>query len=93
MWLHLDLQLIKPLVNSISKTYSSVEYAFTTIPSYPSGQLGFIVTIKGVQSCKVPVREPTAEFQKSLNYYTSDVHRAAFVLPAFCHRAVYGDDK
>jgi spermidine synthase len=91
MWLHLDL--IKPLVNSISKTYSSVEYAFTTIPSYPSGQIGFIVATKGVQSCKVPVREPTAEFQKSLNYYTPDVHRAAFVLPAFCHRAVYGDDK
>jgi spermidine synthase len=90
MWLHLDL--IKPLVDSISKTYSSVEYAYTTLPSYPSGQIGFIVATKGRKSCRVPEREPTEAVRKELKYYTPEVHKAAFVLPAFCHRAVYGEN-
>src|SRR6476646_3134259 len=45
IWLHLNL--IRPLVAAISKTYSTVEYAYTTIPTYPSGQIGFIVATKG----------------------------------------------
>jgi spermidine synthase len=89
MWLHLDL--IKPLVDSISQTFSSVEYAYTTIPTYPSGQIGFIVATKGRKSCKTPVRMPTDALQKELKYYNSDLHSAAFVLPSFCHRAIYGD--
>mmetsp|Transcript_17811 Transcript_17811/g.36674 ORF Transcript_17811/g.36674 Transcript_17811/m.36674 type:complete len:329 (-) Transcript_17811:895-1881(-) len=91
MWLHLDL--IKPLVDSISETYSTVEYAYTTIPTYPSGQIGFILATKGVKSCKVPTRESELDFQKDLKYYTPELHRAAFVLPAFCKRAIYGDDE
>jgi spermidine synthase len=89
MWLHLDL--IKPLVDSISGKFSSVEYAYTTIPTYPSGQIGFIVATKGKQSCKVPARKPTEEVQKGLKYYTPEIHEAAFALPAFCRRAIYGD--
>lgn len=91
MWLHLDL--IKPLMNSISQTYSSVEYAYTTIPTYPSGQIGFIVASKGRTSCKVPERTPSDTVQKELQYYTPEIHQAAFVLPAFCTRAIFGTDK
>merc|ERR1712232_57088 len=89
MWLHLNL--IKPLVDSISETYSSVEYAYTTIPTYPSGQIGFIVASKGRKTCKVPEREMTEGFQKELQYYTPDIHRASFVLPAFSQRAIFGE--
>jgi spermidine synthase len=91
MWLH--LHLIKPLVESISRTFSSVEYAYTTIPSYPSGQIGFIVAGKGRTTCKVPERTPSEDCQRKLNYYTPEIHRAAFVLPAFCQRAIFGEDK
>lgn len=90
MWLHLNL--IKPLVDSISQTYSSVEYAYTTIPTYPSGQIGFIVATKGVTTCKKPVREASDEFLADLKYYTPELHSAAFVLPAFANRAIFGDD-
>ncbi|KAL3906484.1 MAG: hypothetical protein SGILL_009253, partial [Bacillariaceae sp.] len=76
MWLHLDL--IKPLVDSISKIFSSVEYAYTTIPTYPSGQIGFIVATKGRNSCKAPVRSPTESVQKELQYYSPEIHQAAF---------------
>jgi len=89
MWLHLNL--IKPLVDSISKTFSTVEYAYTTIPTYPSGQIGFILATKGRATCKVPERESDLDFQKDLKYYTPEIHRAAFVLPAFCQRAIFGD--
>ncbi len=33
MWLHLDL--IKPLMQSISQKFTDVSYAYTTIPTYP----------------------------------------------------------
>lgn len=89
MWLHLDL--IRPLMDSISKTYQSVEYAYTTIPTYPSGQIGFIIATKGRGSCKKPEREPSDEVQKGLQYYSSELHGAAFVLPIFAKRAIFGE--
>jgi spermidine synthase len=89
MWLHLSL--IRPLMDSISKTYQSVEYAYTTIPTYPSGQIGFIVATKGRSSCKKPERKPSDEVQKGLQYYSSELHEAAFVLPIFAKRAIFGE--
>jgi spermidine synthase len=88
MWLHLDL--IEPLITSISKTYDKVEYAYTTIPTYPSGQIGFIIAGKGRGSCTKPVKEPTEEQQNSMKYYSSEIHEASFVLPIFAKRAIFG---
>lgn len=90
MWLHLDL--IKPLIASISKTFSTVEYAYTTIPTYPSGQIGFIIATRGGSSCKKPVRAADKAILKDLKYYTSEIHEAAFVLPAFAKRSIFGED-
>lgn len=56
--------------------------------SYPSGQIGFIVATKGRGSCKKPVRNPVDE--SVLKYYTSEIHEASFVLPAFAKRAIDG---
>jgi len=88
-WLHLDL--IKPLVDSIKLTYSNVGYAYTTIPTYPSGQIGFVIGTKGRGSCNIPSRKPSAEMQKTLKYYTPGLHTASFELPAFARRAILGD--
>lgn len=88
MWLHVNL--ISPLIKSISSIYTSVEYAYTTIPTYPSGQIGFIVATKGKGACCTPAREPTEEIQKELQYYTKELHKASFVLPAFAKRAIFG---
>ena len=88
IWLHLNL--IKPLVDSISKTYQSVEYAYTTIPSYPSGQIGFIIGTKGRGSCKKPARTLSDDVLMQLKYYTNELHEAAFVLPAFAARSILG---
>jgi len=87
VWLHLDL--IAPLISSISQTYNVVEYAYTTIPTYPSGQIGFIVARKGDGTCKTPVRTPSEEQSKAMEYYSSEIHKASFVLPAFAKRAIF----
>ena len=88
MWLHLDL--IKPLVKSISRTYSSVEYAYTTLPTYPCGQIGFILATKGRGEVNTPSRQPDEKTASELKYYSSDLHRAAFVLPVFAKRIIFG---
>mmetsp|Transcript_26213 Transcript_26213/g.36938 ORF Transcript_26213/g.36938 Transcript_26213/m.36938 type:complete len:299 (-) Transcript_26213:31-927(-) len=89
MWLHVDL--IRPLVNSISTIYTDVGYAYTTIPTYPSGQIGFILAAKGRGACSKPSRTPSADVQKALRYYTPELHEASFVLPAFAKRAIFGE--
>lgn len=43
-WLHLPL--IRRVMDNASSLYSSVRYAYTTIPTYPCGQIGFIMAIK-----------------------------------------------
>ena len=88
MWIHLDL--IKPLVAKISEFYQSVEYAYTTIPTYPSGQIGFIIATKNRGSCRTPSRVDK-EMEKELQYYSSELHEASFVLPAFARRAIFED--
>ena len=64
-----------------------MEYATTQVPTYPCGQIGFLLGSKesklgeGENRCCIPLREPTEQFSKSLSYYTSNLHRASFVLP------------
>ena len=41
MWLHLDL--IENVLRECRDIFGTVRYAYTTIPTYPSGQIGFIV--------------------------------------------------
>lgn len=89
VWLHLDL--IKSMKNFCQKLYPVVEYCYTTIPTYPSGQIGFLICSTNPDSnLKEPVREFSREEIKKLGlrYYNSDIHRAAFVLPEFARQAL-----
>jgi len=92
IWLNLDL--IQRLIGSNLETFANVEYATTQIPTYPCGQIGFLMCSKADDkskerpSCKNPLREPDVEFNKKLRYYTPEVHRAAFVLPKFVQEAI-----
>ena len=43
-WLHLPL--IRKVMDNAGTLYSSVRYAYTMIPTYPCGQIGFIMAIK-----------------------------------------------
>ena len=86
LWIHLPL--IKELVSTVGKIFPVAEYAFTTIPTYPSGQIGFLVCSKQEgRNLREPVRQV-----EGTRYYNDRVHRAAFVLPEF-GRAMIEDSK
>lgn len=83
MWIHFDL--IRDLVTCCKDIFGHAEYAKTSVPSYPCGQIGFIVARKGKdnRSCSVPVRKPSPSFQSELKWYNPQMHRAAFALPQY----------
>ncbi|PRP89404.1 spermidine synthase [Planoprotostelium fungivorum] len=85
-WIHLNI--IAELIRFSRNLFSHVEYAYTTIPSYPCGQIGFLLASTG-DSCKTPKRT----IDESLNkYYNEEIHNASFVLPSFVRRAIYKDE-
>lgn len=87
MWLHADM--IRSLHASIRNIFPVVQYAYTTIPTYPSGQIGFMLCSK-TNNCDFtkPARVPSDAVQKTLNYYNADIHKASFVLPQFAKKAL-----
>jgi spermidine synthase len=88
LWLHLDL--IVEVLTRCQNYFPTIQYAFTTIPTYPSGQIGFIVCSldESEDALVKPKRAPSAEMQETLRYYNSKVHEAAFVLPQFAERKI-----
>eukprot|EP01100_Stratorugosa_tubuloviscum_P003827 TRINITY_DN192_c1_g1_i1.p1 TRINITY_DN192_c1_g1~~TRINITY_DN192_c1_g1_i1.p1 ORF type:complete len:290 (+),score=149.20 TRINITY_DN192_c1_g1_i1:213-1082(+) len=87
IWLHLNL--IKSLGEAARTVFPIVEYAYTTIPTYPSGQIGFLVCNKE-ETSKLPkrtVNEALIETEiESLQYYTSEIHPSSFILPNFAKK-------
>ncbi|KAI9035384.1 spermidine synthase [Aspergillus affinis] len=87
-WLHLSL--ISNLRKACKEVFPVAEYAYTTIPTYPSGQIGFMVCCKDANR---NVREPSRtwsreEEERLCRYYNQDIHRASFVLPNFARKAL-----
>lgn len=77
LWLHLPL--IAELKTMTASIFPVSEYAFTTIPTYPAGQIGFILCSREAsRDLKNPLRQ-----LKGTRYYNDAVHRASFVLPEF----------
>jgi spermidine synthase len=87
-WLH--LQLITDLKKSCREVFPVVEYAYTTIPTYPSGQIGFMVCSKDAnRDVSKPLRTVSdEEEQKMYRYYNKRIHEASFVLPTFAAAAL-----
>lgn len=87
-WLHLPL--ITKLRKDCKEIFPVAEYAYTTIPTYPSGQIGFMVCSKDPKAnLKEPLRSWTQEEElEKCRYYSSDIHKASFVLPNFARKAL-----
>ncbi|KIH87857.1 spermidine synthase [Sporothrix brasiliensis 5110] len=87
-WLHLPL--ITKLKQDCKEVFAVAEYAYTTIPTYPSGQIGFMVCSKDPNAnVKVPLRKWTPEEESKLcKYYNSEIHKASFILPNFAAKAL-----
>ncbi|KAF7797272.1 hypothetical protein EIP86_008467 [Pleurotus ostreatoroseus] len=82
LWLHLPL--IGALRDTTRALFPVAEYAYTTIPTYPSGQIGFVVcSMEAGRDVKTPVRKVAGT-----RYYNEQVHKASFVLPEFARAMV-----
>ncbi len=113
LWLHLDI--IKALAAMCSSVFvgGSVSYATTTIPTYPSGQIGMMLCSKAragqgqggadggeggeaagpldPRTPRQPEPGPLAQLNVGeLQYYSHEVHSAAFALPVFAKKALQG---
>jgi len=92
VWLHLEL--ISNLYKLSKEIYKSVDYAYTTIPTYPSGQIGFMLCSKGdnkLNKAKRSLVDAIHEDKRdSLLYYNEDIHTASFVLPTFALKKLQG---
>jgi len=86
----MHLELIQGLFRKTSPIFANVEYATTQVPTYPCGQIGFLMCCKTdgktPDQCRDPVRKPPEDMP--LHYYSNELHSAAFVLPAFVARAI-----
>jgi spermidine synthase len=84
------MPLITKLKKDCKEVFPVAEYAYTTIPTYPSGQIGFMVCCKDAnRNLREPVRSFTPEQEDAqLRYYNKEIHRAAFVLPTFARKAL-----
>ncbi|XP_053704720.1 spermidine synthase isoform X2 [Synchiropus splendidus] len=88
-WLHLEL--IKEMQTFCKTLFPVVDYAYTTIPTYPSGQIGFMLCSKNHEThFQKPVKELSDEERESmqLKYYNTDIHKASFVLPEFARKVL-----
>lgn len=89
MWLHLPL--IRGLLDFTGALYAKSSYATGYIPSYPCGQIGYLLASKNPDTVfQQPCRELTeVEMEEmKLHYYTPAMHRAAFVLPRNVEKAL-----
>ena len=92
IWLHMDI--ISKLKQDCRQIFPVAEYAYTSIPTYPSGTIGFMVCSKDEKAqVKTPLRRFSEEFEDTnLRYYNSQVHEASFVLPQWANKILNKQD-
>ena len=71
--------------NFIKKIFPISCYYYTMVPTYPSGMIGFSFCSRKYHPIGhfIPER---ANLVPDLKYYHADIHRAAFILPAFAKK-------
>ncbi|XP_074309860.1 spermidine synthase 1-like [Silene latifolia] len=94
IWLH--MHIIEDIVSNCRQIFKgSVNYAWTTVPTYPSGVIGFMLcsTSGPAVDFKNPVNpiddaKDHGNAKRPLKFYNSEIHSAAFCLPSFAKRVI-----
>ncbi|CAH9139978.1 unnamed protein product [Cuscuta epithymum] len=95
IWLH--MHIIEDIVANCRQVFKgSVNYAWTTVPTYPSGVIGFMLC--STEGPEVDFKKPInplsseddshTETKGSLKFYNSEIHSAAFCLPSFAKKII-----
>lgn len=89
-----DIDHVKATMDHCRKQFATVGYAITSVPSYPCGQIGFIIaSTKENHELKTPTKVFGDEELDMMNmkYYSAETHRAAFEgLPRSIVKQLYG---
>lgn len=99
IWLH--MHIIEDIVVNCRQIFKgSVNYAWTTVPTYPSGVIGFMLCSTEGPSVdfKHPVNpidtiENESNLKRPLKFYNSEIHSAAFCLPSFAKKVIDSKSK
>jgi len=94
MWYHAEI--IRSMIGFCEGIFSTVNYAYTSIPTYPGGQIGFLLCSKDKNTVfEKPLRTFSDEELEKMNmrYYSSPIHSAAFILPRFAHKSIKACEK
>ncbi|XP_073032151.1 spermidine synthase 1 [Primulina eburnea] len=94
IWLH--MHIIEDIVSNCRQIFKgSVNYAWTTVPTYPSGVMGFMLCATEGPSVdfKKPINPIDADISHvktngPLKFYNSEIHSAAFCLPSFARKVI-----
>ena len=84
IWINFK-DIIAPLYRKASDFFKTVEYYYAGVPTYTSGQIGFLACSEA-GSLREPLSTPADFILSSLKYYTPEIHRQSFTLPAFAGR-------
>lgn len=87
-----NLSSVAETFNHCKSVFPTSSFAYSAVPTYPTGQIGFVLGSLNVETnFKEPLRIFTEEELNlmSLRYYSPEIHRAAFVLPRFADKALY----
>jgi spermidine synthase len=81
-----DTELIKTIYQSAKTLVRNPSYYYANVPTYPGGGIGFmyVSNTPWENGLKTP-------FPPGVNHYiNSDIHKAAFALPEFFRKELYG---
>jgi spermidine synthase len=86
------LDLLKKMTGFLGNAFSQKKYAWITIPTYPCGNIGFwVLSNDNETDHSKPRTDLTQEFLDSCRYYSSEIHPASFILPAWAKRELFGN--
>ncbi|XP_020526677.1 spermine synthase isoform X2 [Amborella trichopoda] len=91
MWLH--THLIQDMLSICRATFKgSVHYAWTSVPTYPSGSIGFMICstdgppVDFLNPVNPIEKQDARKSQRELKFYNTEMHKAAFALPSFAKK-------
>lgn len=82
----LKIELLTRLKQLMRDVFPTVEYCYTMVPTYTSGQLGLMICSKDPHAdLTKPVRRVSNE-DELFRYYNHEIHKSSFVLPTWTKR-------
>ncbi|HJR78587.1 MAG TPA: polyamine aminopropyltransferase [Anaerolineales bacterium] len=81
-----DTALIKEIYRSAKALTENPAYYYAQVPTYPGGGIGFMYVSDTPWTKGLEARYPPGENK----YLNPDIHRAAFALPEFFRKELYG---